>query len=87
MGKVQKVAKTIKNNVKTSKASYNSNDFSPDLKVILVKHGKNLTSRRTNNTTAKELKLYGSIISNSSELSNAFNNWAPPCQMIIIIMI
>ena len=33
-----------------------------------------LTSRRTNNTTVKELKLNGSIISNSSELSNAFND-------------
>ena len=33
-----------------------------------------LTSRRTNNTTVKELKLNGSIISNSSELSNSFND-------------
>ena len=33
-----------------------------------------LTSRRTNNTTVKELKLNGSIISKSSELSNAFND-------------
>ena len=32
------------------------------------------SSRRTNNTTVKELKLNGSIIqANSSELSNAFN--------------
>ena len=33
-----------------------------------------LTSRRTNITTLKELKLNASIISNSSELSNAFND-------------
>ena len=48
-----------------------------NLKVILEKHGKTsneLTSRRTNNTTVKEFKSNGSIISNSSELSNAFND-------------
>ena len=33
-----------------------------------------LTFRRTNNTTVKELKLNGSITSNSSKLSNAFND-------------
>ena len=33
-----------------------------------------LTSRRVNNTTVKELKLNDAIISNSSELSNAFND-------------
>ena len=33
-----------------------------------------LTSRRTNNTTVKELKLNGSLISNSSELSNVFDD-------------
>ena len=43
-----------------------------------------LTSRRVNNTTVKELKLNDTIISNSSELSNAFNdhffnNWAKTC--------
>ena len=44
--------------------------------MIFEKHGKPLilTSRRTNNTTVKELWLNGSIISNSSELSNAFND-------------
>ena len=48
-----------------------------NLKVILEKHGKTsneLTSRRTSNTTVKEFKSNGSIISNSSELSNAFND-------------
>ena len=34
----------------------------------------NHTSRHTNSTTVKELKLDVSIISNSSELSNAFND-------------
>ena len=34
----------------------------------------NHTCRRTNSTTVKELKLNGSIISNSSELSNAFTD-------------
>ena len=33
-----------------------------------------LTPRRTNNTKVKELKLNGSIISNSSGLFNAFND-------------
>ena len=34
----------------------------------------NLASRRTNNTTVKEVKLNGSIISNSRELTNAFHD-------------
>ena len=33
-----------------------------------------LTSRRVNNTTVKELKLNYAVISNSGELSNAFND-------------
>ena len=66
---------TINNNIKTSKASYFSNAFSQS-KGNSRKTWQTineLTSRRTNNTN-------GSIISNSSELSNAFND-----QMIVII--
>ena len=33
-----------------------------------------LTSRRVNNTTVKEVKLNDAVISNSSELCNAFND-------------
>ena len=47
-----------------------------NLKVTLEKHGKlltNLLPAAPTITTVKELKLDGSIISNSSELSNAFN--------------
>ena len=61
----------INNNIKTSKASYYSNAFSQS-KGNSRKTGQTinvLTSRGTNNTTAKELKLNGSIISNFSEFS------------------
>ena len=74
--KYKKLQHTINNNIKTSKASYYSNAFSQS-KGNSRETGQTineLTSRRTNNTTAKELKLNGSIISNSSELSNAFND-------------
>ena len=74
--KYKKLQHTINNNIKTSKASYYSNAFSQS-KGNSRKTGQTineLTSRRTNNTTAKELKLNGSIISNSNELSNAFND-------------
>ena len=73
--KYKKLRNTINNNIKTSKASYFSNAFSQS-KGNSRKTWQTineLTSRRTNNTTVKELKLNGSIISNSSELSNAFN--------------
>ena len=47
-----------------------------NLKVILGKRTwqtiNELTCRRTNNTTVKELKLNDSIISNFSGVSNAF---------------
>ena len=61
----------IKNIIKTSKASYYSNAFSQS-KGNSRKTGQTInvpTSRRTNNTTAKELKLNGSFISNFSEFS------------------
>ena len=69
--KYKKLRNTINNNIKTSKASYYSNAFSQS-KGNSRKTGQTinvLTSRRTNNTTAKELKLNGSIISNFSEFS------------------
>ena len=53
----------INNNIKTSKASYYSNAFSQS-KGNSRKTGQTinvLTSRDTNNTTGKELKLNGSI--------------------------
>ena len=61
----------IKNIIKTSKASYYSHVCSQS-KGNSRKTGQTinvLTSRGTNNTTAKELKLNGSIISNFSEFS------------------
>ena len=70
--KYKKLRNTInKNIIKTSKASYYSNAFSQS-KGNSRKTGQTinvLTSRGTNNTTAKELKLNGSIISNFSEFS------------------
>ena len=74
--KYKKLRNTINNNIKTSKASYYSNAFSQS-KGNSRKTWQTineLTSRRTNNTTVKELKLNGSIISNSSELSHVFND-------------
>ena len=71
-----KVLHTINNNIKTSKASYYSNAFSQS-KGNSPKTWQTineLTSRRTNNTTVEELKLNGSIISNSSEFSHVFND-------------
>ena len=67
---------TINSNIKTSTASYYSNAFSQS-KGNFRKTWQTineLTSPRTNNTTVKEFKSNGSIISNSSELSNAFND-------------
>ena len=95
--KYKKLRNTINNNIKTSKASYYSNAFSQS-RGISRKTGQTineLTSRRTNNTTVKELKFNGSIISNSSELSNAlmtiFQQLCPALPMkflrMIIIMI
>ena len=85
--KYKTLRNTVNNNIKTSKSSYFSNAFSQS-KGNSRKTWQtinDLTSRRTNNTTVKELKLNGPIIYNSSELSNAFNdhffnNWAPLCQ-------
>ena len=74
--KFRKLRNTINNNIKISKASYYSNAFSQS-KGNSRKTWQtinDLTSRRTSNTTVKELKLNGSIISNASELSNAFND-------------
>ena len=62
--------------IKTSKASYYSNAFNQS-KGNCRKTWQtinDLASRRTNNTTVKELKLKGSIISNSNELTNAFHD-------------
>ena len=75
--KYKKLRNTINNNIKTSKASYYYNAFSQS-KGNSRKTWQTineLTFRRTNNTTVKELKLNGSIISNSSELSHAFNDY------------
>ena len=75
--KYKKMRNTINYNIKTSKASYYSNAFSQS-KGNSRKTWQTineLTSRRTNNTTVKEFKSNGSIISNSSELSNAFNDY------------
>ena len=74
--KYKKLRNTINNNIKTSIASYYCNAFSQS-KGNSQKTWQTineLTSRRTNNTTVKELKLNSSIISNSSELSSAFND-------------
>ena len=74
--KYKKLRNTINNNIKTSKASYFSNAFSQS-KGNSRKTWQtinNLASRRTNNTTVKEVKLNGSIISNSRELTNAFHD-------------
>ena len=72
----KKLRNTINNNIKTSKASYYSNAFGQSKGNSRKKWQaiNDLTSRRTNNTTVKELKLNGSIISNYSGLSNAFND-------------
>ena len=74
--KCKKMQNTINNNIKTSKASFYSNALSQSKgnSRITWQTINELTSRLTNNTTVKELKLNGSIISNSSELSNAFND-------------
>ena len=66
----------INNNIKTSKASYYSNAFSQskgNSRKTWQTINK-LTPRRTNNTKVKELKLNGSVITNSSGLFNAFND-------------
>ena len=62
----------INNNIKTSKASYYSNAFSQskgNSRKTWQTINK-LTPSRTNTTTVKELKLNGSVISNSSGLFN-----------------
>ena len=83
--KYKKLRNTINNNIKTSKASYYSNAFSQskgNSRKTWQTINK-LTPRRTNNTTVKELKLNGSVISNSSGLFNDhFSTIGPlePCQ-------
>ena len=66
----------INNDIKTSKAFYYSNAFiqSKGNPRKTWQTFNELTSRRVNNTTVKELKLNDAIISNSSELSSAFND-------------
>ena len=78
--KYKKLRNTRNNNIKTSKASYYSNAFSQSKgnSRKTWQTIKELTSRRTNDTTVKELKLNGPIISNSSELSIAFNGHFSP---------
>ena len=74
--KYKKMRNTINYNIKTSKASYYSNAFSQskgNSRKTWQTINK-LTPRRTNNTKVKELKLNGSVISNSSGLFNAFND-------------
>ena len=68
--KYKKLRKKINNNIKTSKASYYFNAFiqSRGNPRKTWQTFNELTSRRV-----KELKLNDAIISNSSELSNAFN--------------
>ena len=76
LAKYKKLRNTINSNIKTSKASYYSNAFSQskgDSRKTWQTINE-LSSRRTNSTTVKEFKLNGSIISNSSELSNAFSD-------------
>ena len=74
--KYKQLRNTINNNIKTSKASYYSNACSQSKgnSRKTWQTIKELTSRRTNNTTVKELKRNGSIISNSTEFSNACND-------------
>ena len=74
--KYKKLRNKINNNIKTSKASYYFNAFfqargNPQKTWQTFNE---LTSRRVNNATVKELKLNDAVISNSSELSNAFND-------------
>ena len=66
----------INNNIKTSTAYYYSNAFihSKGNPRKTWETFNELTSHRVNNTTVKELKLSDAVISNPSELSNAFNN-------------
>lgn len=68
----KKLRKTINNKIKTSKASHYSNALI-QLKGNSLKTWQTineLTSRRINNTTVKDLKLNDTIIS----ISNAFND-------------
>ena len=94
--KYKKLRNTINNNIKTSGASNYSNAFSQS-KGNSEKTWQTideLPSRRTNSTTVREFKSNGSIISNSSELSNTlltiFQQLGPALpmkfhQMIVII--
>ena len=74
--KYKKLRNKINNNIKTSKASYYSNAFiqSKGNPRKTWQTFNELTSRRLKNTTVKELKLNDAVISNSSELSNAFDD-------------
>ena len=74
--KYKKLRNIINNNIKTSKVSYYSNAFiqSKGNPRKTWQTFNELTSRRVNNTTVKEIKLNDAIVSNSSELSNAFND-------------
>ena len=74
--KYKKLRNKINNNIKTSKASYYSNAFiqSKGNPQKTWQTFNELTSRRVNNTTVKELKLNDAVISNPNELSNAFND-------------
>ena len=74
--KYKKLRNKINNNIKNSKVSYYSNAFiqSKGNPLKTWQTFNELTSRRVNNTTVKELKLNDAVISNPSELSNAFND-------------
>ena len=96
--KYKKLRNTINNNIKTSKASYYSNAFSQS-KGNSRKTWQTineLTSRRTNNTTVKELKLNAAplfliLVSFLMLLMTIFQQLGPALPMkflhIIIIMI
>ena len=74
--KYKKLRIKINSNIKTSKASYYFNAFiqsKGDPRKTWQTFNE-LTSHRVNNTTVKELKLNDAVISNFSELSNAFND-------------
>ena len=74
--KYKKLRNRINKNIKTSKVSYYSNAFiqSKGNPRKTWQTFNELTSRRVNNKMVKELKLNDAVISNSSELSNTFND-------------
>ena len=75
--KYKKLRNKINNNIKNSKVSYYSIAFiqsKGNPRKTWQTRLYELTSRRVNNTTVKELKLNDAVIANPSELSNSFND-------------